>query len=220
MRWKTHFRLPTKLRTPWAAHLLSIRPPDQEHDIHRLRPLPSSAIKCRAINAPTPAPSESGRRRARHAARTSLAHSTPWILCVSTHYPSDPPRSASPTDFGGSLRKPLENASFPPALGPKPSSTNFQHISELDPVPQSDLRGALPKVLILSCFSTECCLHALDRQYSSPASIAAVIFQRAFAFWASCGFLTLYNAWQKACQSASTKEGPHLSFCNVVDVDT
>ena len=59
--------------------------------------------------APSPAPSESGRKRARHA-----AHSTPWMLCVNTHYPSDPswakrpPRSASPTHFEGSLRRPLE----------------------------------------------------------------------------------------------------------------
>ena len=66
--------------------------------------------------ASSPALSASGRRRARHAARTSLAHSTPRMLCVSTHYPSDPnrakrpPRLASPTDFGGSVRRPLEVA--------------------------------------------------------------------------------------------------------------
>ena len=43
-------------------------------------------------------------------------------------------------------------------------------------------------MLILSCFSPGRCLRALE--YSSPASLPAFIFQRASAFWASCGFFT------------------------------
>ena len=72
-------------------------------------------------------PSESGSKRARHAARTSLAHSIPWTLCANTHYPSDPsgakrpPRSASPTKFGKSQRQPLVKAPSPKVVGPRPS---------------------------------------------------------------------------------------------------
>ena len=70
-------------------------------------------LKVSLPSAPSPA-SESGTKRACHAVRTSLAHSTPRMLCVNTHYPTGPggakcpPRSASPTVFAGSLRKPLE----------------------------------------------------------------------------------------------------------------
>ena len=99
-------------------------------------PLPSSAVGCMAMSArflrtsaekrgSADVSSEEGAeglatrhyRRLllnRHAARTSLAHSTPRMLCVNTHYPTGPswakrpPRSASPTDVGRSLRKPLE----------------------------------------------------------------------------------------------------------------
>ena len=79
--------------------------------------------KKKGPKAPTPAPSESGRRRARHAARTSLVHSTQWMLCVNTHYPSGPsgatrsPRSASSTHFEGSQHRPLETAPSTTHLG-------------------------------------------------------------------------------------------------------
>ena len=86
--------------------LLSINPLQEEGDLARpVQPDP----------ALSPAPSESGNKRARHAARTSLVP-TPRMLCVKTHYPSDPSRakrtsrSVAPTDFGGSLRQPLEIA--------------------------------------------------------------------------------------------------------------
>ena len=103
--------------------------------------VPSSAIKCRARSAHflvTSAMKKEGvdvsreegakglatqhrrllvlhqdEKSSRHAAHTSLPHSTPLMLCVNTHYPTGPrrakrpPRSASPTDVGGSLRKPL-----------------------------------------------------------------------------------------------------------------
>ena len=57
------------------------------------------------------------KKRARHAARTSQAHSTPRMLCVNTHCPSDPggakgpSKSVSPTNYGGRQHRPLGNAS-------------------------------------------------------------------------------------------------------------
>ena len=52
-----------------------------------------------------------GRKRTRHAAHTSLAHSTPRMLCVNTHTipraqagPNALPDRLFPTDVGGSLR--------------------------------------------------------------------------------------------------------------------
>ena len=123
---------------------LSLRPLDQESS----PPLPSSAITCKAMSAHILRTSaEKGvrmsalrRRRARHAARTSLAHSTPWMLCVNTHHPSDPsratrpPRSASPTNFGGSHHQPLENTPFTKYEGQDPLARIF-NTSEVHPVP-------------------------------------------------------------------------------------
>ena len=59
--------------------------------------------------ASSPGPSESGRKRTCHAARTPLARSTPRMLCANTHYPTGPsratrpPRSASPKKVRDSL---------------------------------------------------------------------------------------------------------------------
>ena len=67
-------------------------------------------LKGLACPASSPAPSESGRKkRARRGARTSLARSTPRMLCVNTRCPTGPsrakrpPRSASPQKVGESL---------------------------------------------------------------------------------------------------------------------
>ena len=76
---------------------------------------------------------ESGRKRARCAARSSLAHPTPWTLCVNTHYPSDPSRAKRPSQIGFSHR-PLEEANaghcktlLPPSTRAETSKTNFPH---------------------------------------------------------------------------------------------
>ena len=54
--------------------------------------------------APSLAPPESGRKGARHAARTSLAHSVPWMLCVNTHHPLDSSRDKRPDSFRGNIQ--------------------------------------------------------------------------------------------------------------------
>ena len=56
---------------------------------------------------------ESGRKGARHVARTSPAHYPPWTLCANTQYPSNPsrarrpPRPASLPSFERSHPQPL-----------------------------------------------------------------------------------------------------------------
>ena len=92
-------------------------------------------------------------------------------------------------------RKPtpaIGESTFSKVLWAETSNTNFPPISEHCPTHQLDLRGVLPKVLILSRFLP---LMPSSRMgwYSSPASLAAIIFQRGFAFWASCGFFTLHR---------------------------
>ena len=58
--------------------------------------------------------------------RTSLAHSTPWMLCVNTHFPSDPswakrrPISALKEANTGHRR-----TLHPQSLEPRPAGTNF-----------------------------------------------------------------------------------------------
>ena len=191
---RTHFRLPTKLRlhSPTLDSLgspFSIRSPGQEHDIHLLRLLPSSEIKCKAISAhsledisrdegstdvsteegaenlitsaSSSAPSESERKRARHAAHTSLAHSTPWMLCLNTHNPSDPswakrpPRSVSATNFGGSQQQPSDNAPSTKHSGHDLLARMFNTFQCF--IQRHDrIFVALPKVLIVSCFSPGC----------------------------------------------------------------
>ena len=120
----------------------------------------------------SPAPSESGRKRARRAAHTSLARSIPWMLCVNTHYPSDPSWSLTPS------RKPAPAITKHPSA--KHSGTNFPHTSGLCSTLQLDLWGALPKVLFLYRFFAWCCLHAWGRSILLPSPLMP----------SSCGFFT------------------------------
>ena len=58
-----------------------------------------------------------------------------------------PPRSASPTNFGGSQHRPFGERSLHQALEPKISlnNTDSPHTSELHPVPRSDPEMLFPK---------------------------------------------------------------------------
>ena len=191
-RWRTHFRLPTKLRLhslTWGS--LGSHSPF----VHQTPGITSTCASCffrkqvqgekRAlleditgekkgvrmsalmkgmkVSLPSPAPSESARKRARRAAHTFLAHSTPWTLCVGTHYPLDPSRARRPPRSGftkkvGENPAPTIAESYLHTTRSQISSTNSPHISELYPEPRSDIWGAPPKVLILSCFLSGCCL--------------------------------------------------------------
>ena len=96
--------------------------------------------------------------------RCAQTPTIPWIQGG----PNAPPRSASPTNFERSQRWPLGIAPSTRFPGQRPSSTNFQHTSELYPVPRSDLRSALPTNLIVFYFSRRCCLYDLDRSVTLP----------------------------------------------------
>ena len=118
IRWKTHFRLPTKfhllsptldsLGSPFSIFPLLKSIPissffrnyvqgDERtllEDINREEEGTDVSFQKRGWRshcpAPSPAPSEKGGKRAPHAARTWLAHSIPWMMCVNTHHPLDP----------------------------------------------------------------------------------------------------------------------------------
>ena len=118
--------------------------------------LPSLKKGLKVYPASSPAPSESGRKRGRHAAHTSLAHSTPWMLCVKTHHPSDPsgaktpPRSAFATNIGGSRQRPFKT--LPPK---KHSGQDLSPVFSFDAlkqrlaegVPVSIYQGRAPPLL-------------------------------------------------------------------------
>ena len=115
------------------------------------RRAPSSAIICKPIKAHAftvsaemqgPSSIKSARtigsffrrKRAHHAARTSLAHSDAWRLCANTRCPTDPhgakrpPRSASSTNFGEPVPTSLRSILSPAGTHPEPpniSSTAF-----------------------------------------------------------------------------------------------
>ena len=162
-----------------------------------------------------------------------LERSNPWKLCANARYPSDPngatcpSKSASPTNVGGSQHRPLGI----------PSSTRFSgqqnSTSELCPAPQSGLLGARPTVPVAFYFSPKCCpcvlghrsplsclrLPSLSRGLSLFDFHLASLLPLPYSFLCSarttppslCLEYLLWIAWQKACQSASTSGGPHLS---------
>ena len=142
-------------------------------------PRPSSAITCKAISAHflrNNSREEGGtyvplfgatagsfsfrkkKKRARHAARTSLAHSRPRMLCVITHYPLDPGLWKKPTSA-------IVESSLHKVLGPRPPRTIFQHFSALSSATIGSLRCSSKSA---NRFSPRSCLHALDRSILLP----------------------------------------------------
>ena len=107
-----------------------------------------------------------------HAARTSLAHSTPRMLCVNTRYPTGQsrakrlPRSASLIDVAGSLRKTLETT---PTKGPRLWLSyhrrpciflQIAHIQDTVSINFNKVSQALRDSFSASL--TKCCCNALD----------------------------------------------------------
>ena len=125
MRWKTHFSSSDQA-SPSLSHFGLFRQPifhssTSSGTWNPSPSLPSDVITCKAMSAhflrisgeegagrmPGGAEGLTVRRnrrlllnqeerRARDATRTTLARSTPWMLCVNTHYQSDPSRAKRP----------------------------------------------------------------------------------------------------------------------------
>ena len=117
-------------------------------------------------------------------------HIPPHGCCAQTHHPSDPsrakhpPRSAFPTKLWRKPTPAIARHSLHKALGPTPPvrilhtpqgfvQCHTQIFEVVFPKWWSGLVSPPRGIVVFS-----------------PASLAAFIFQRAFAFWASCGFLT------------------------------
>ena len=131
-------------------------------------------------------------KRARHAARASLAHSNAWRLCagalsIGSKSARRPPRSA----FLHKLwTKPTPALARHPSTkhSAETSNTNFPYnFRALSSATVGSLRcscqSATPVLLLCTMLSSR-----VGSWYYSPASLAAFVFQMAFAFWASCGF--------------------------------
>ena len=194
--------------------------------------------------ASTLAPSESARKRARHTARTSLAHSTPRMLCVNTHYPSDPSRAKCPsrsaflTNFGGSQHRPLEIASSTRFSGQQTHQPEFStHFRALSSATIGSMRcssHSSNRVLFLP----RCCPCDLDHRnpFSCPGLLS---FSKELSLWVfhvaslPCSFLcsnrtilpifsfnTFVDRPTKG-MPISVYQGrtPSLT-CNVIDIDT
>ena len=114
-------------------------------------------------------------------------------VCRHTHDPS------GPSEADRFLPQTLEEANarhcetpFHQALGPKLLIRIFHtHSRALSSATIGSLRYSSHKVLMLFRFFLRCCLYAWCRSiHCSPAPLVSFIFQKAFAFWASCGFFT------------------------------
>ena len=192
---------------------------NQEFDNHSIQLFPLPALKCMPISAHFLRTSaekmgvrmsaakkglevllrgivagsfSTGRKKSSHAARTSVAHSTPRMLCV-TH--TIPRVQAGPNALANRLLpQTLEEACashwrplLTPGLGPRITLFNtLQGMSQrrnrvFEVLFHSSSRVTfLPKMLSLRSGSWN----------SFPLSLAASIFHRASAFWLSLGFLT------------------------------
>ena len=114
-----------------------------------------------------------------------------------------------------------------------PAGTNSPRTSRLSPVPQSGLWRALPSIPVTFYFFPKCCLSVLGHKNLSPV-IGRLHFPKGSRFltfiwlpYSRCPahfFVVLvqffpvsaFNTFcrspgKKACQTASTKGGPHLS---------
>ena len=175
--------------------------------------------------APLPVPFVSGRKRARHAAHTSLAHSIPWTRCANTHYPSDPSWAKRPPPqigFSHKLwRKPTpaitRHPSAKQALGPRPLIQIFHtHFRALSSATIGSLRCSSQSANLvlflpwLPSFPRGLQLFGPPAASSphSPAHFFAGIVHLSpiFSFDASVQRLT------EKVPVESTRRGPHLSF--------
>ena len=96
------------------------------------------------------------------------------------------------TNFGGSQQQPLEKTPFHEVRWAETfwQRPFFNTLQSFIQCPDRIFEVLLPQSANRALFLPRMLSSRSGSLYSSPASLAAFIFQRAFAFWASCGFLT------------------------------
>ena len=85
-----------------------------------------------------------------------LAHATPWMLCVNTHYRIQLGPHALQIGFFPQTLEETNTVHWRMLPPQSTRATTFQHEFS------THFKGIF-EVLIVSCFSPGCCLHALDR---------------------------------------------------------
>ena len=157
-------------------------------------------------------------KRARHAACTSLAHSIPWMLCVNTHYPTDPSRAKRPPNSEANTSH--CQTLFPQSTRAKTSSANSPHqchswISKV----------LFPMVPILSCFSPGCCLQSCLLLHAFLGLLWLLNLHSPAHFCVSILYLSPSLLLRCLCTTPDRRRasqylpgGPHLLFY-AVDID-